>query len=106
MHVLIIIIIAVSLSMDAFSLSLAYGTLNISRSNMRQLAFIVGVYHFMMPLLGMFVGGLISSYFAIAPDLLIFIVLLFIGIEMINESREQSHDGFKRITIVWSGSKS
>lgn len=92
MHVLIIIIIAVSLSMDAFSLSLAYGTLNISRSNMRQLAFIVGVYHFMMPLLGMFVGGLISSYFAIAPDLLIFIVLLFIGIEMINESREQSHD--------------
>lgn len=92
MHVLIVIIIAVSLSMDAFSLSLAYGTLNISRSNMRQLAFIVGVYHFIMPLLGMLVGGLISNYFAIAPNILIFIVLLFIGIEMINESREENHD--------------
>lgn len=87
MHILIIIIIAVSLSMDAFSLSLAYGTLNITKKNIWQLSMIVGIYHFLMPLLGMLVGSLILKYFPISPNILVFVVLVFIGVEMINESR-------------------
>lgn len=87
MHALIIIIIAISLSMDAFSLSLAYGTLNISKKDIRLLSFIVGMYHFFMPLLGMFVGSIILSLLPISPNIIVFIVLLFIGIEMIGESR-------------------
>lgn len=90
MHVFIIIIIAVSLSMDAFSLSLAYGTLNITKKNIWQLSTIVGVYHFIMPLLGMVVGSLILQYFKVAPNILVFVVLVFIGVEMIGESR--NHD--------------
>lgn len=92
MHIFIIIIIAVSLSMDAFSLSLAYGTLNITKKNIWQLSIIVGIYHFIMPLLGMFVGNLILHYFHIAPNILVFIVLVFIGVEMIGESRNPSND--------------
>lgn len=90
MHVFIVIVIAVSLSMDAFSLSLAYGTLNMSKKNIWQLSMIVGVYHFIMPLLGMFVGSLILKFFPISPNILVFVVLVFIGIEMINESSNQN----------------
>ena len=53
---ILVILIGISLSMDAFSLSLAYGTLNIKNRNINLLTLIVGLYHFFMPLIGMFVG--------------------------------------------------
>jgi len=86
MHFLIILTIAVSLSMDAFSLSLAYGTLNLKVKDMMKLSSIVGVYHFVMPLLGLLSGKLFLRVFPISPDLIVFIVLTFIGVQMIIES--------------------
>lgn len=86
MHLLIILTIAVSLSMDAFSLSLAYGTFGLSKCEMLKLSIIVGVYHFFMPLLGLLVGKIFLHIFPINPDVIVFIVLLFIGIQMIIES--------------------
>jgi putative Mn2+ efflux pump MntP len=56
MNLFIILVIAISLSMDAFSLSLAYGTLDIDKKNIYTLSIIVGIYHFFMPLIGYFVG--------------------------------------------------
>lgn len=88
MHILLILIIAISLSMDAFSLSLAYGTLNISNKNMRDLSIVVGTYHFFMPLLGMIVGNTLLYIVPIGTDILVFCVLTFIGIQMILESKK------------------
>lgn len=82
----LIIVIAISLSMDAFSLSLAYGTLNMRKKDIFLLSFIVGVYHFLMPILGMFFGSKILSIIKIDPSIVVFIVLFFIGIEMIIDS--------------------
>ena len=56
MSIYIIFVIAVSLSMDAFSLSLAYGTLNLKKKYIKQLSLIVGIYHFFMPLIGLLIG--------------------------------------------------
>lgn len=86
MNLLVIIIIAVSLSMDAFSLSLAYGTLNLEKKNINQLSIIVGIYHFIMPLFGMFCGSKIISLIPINSNLLVFLVLTVIGVEMIFET--------------------
>lgn len=86
MYLFIILTIAVSLSMDAFSLSLAYGTFGLSKKEMLKLSGIVGVYHFFMPLLGLIVGKIFLKVFPINPDIIVFIVLLFIGIQMIIES--------------------
>lgn len=86
MNIFLILTIAVSLSMDAFSLSLAYGTLNISKKDIHSLAIIVCIYHFFMPLLGNKVGSIFLRIFPINPNLIVFIVLLFIGIQMIIES--------------------
>lgn len=82
---LVIILIAVSLSMDAFSLSLAYGTLNLDKKYILKLSLIVGIYHFFMPLIGMFLG---SKFLEIIPNpsLIVFIILSFIGIQMIIET--------------------
>lgn len=82
---LIIILIAVSLSMDAFSLSLAYGTLNLDKKYILKLSLIVGIYHFFMPLIGMFLG---SKFLEIIPNpsLIVFIILSFIGVQMIVET--------------------
>lgn len=72
--------------MDAFSLSLAYGTLNLSKHNMRLLSIIVGIYHFIMPLLGLCVGKTLLYFIPIDPNIIVFVVLLFIGIEMVIDS--------------------
>lgn len=83
---LIIIIIAISLSMDAFSLALAYGTLKICKKDMVLLSIIVGIYHFFMPLIGMEMGSYILNVIKINPNVIVFMVLLIIGINMIIDS--------------------
>lgn len=77
---------AISLSMDAFSLALAYGTLGMSKKYKIILSLIVGFYHFVMPLLGMFLGEFILSLFNFDYDILVAIILSFIGIQMIINS--------------------
>ncbi|MEG2322145.1 MAG: manganese efflux pump [Bacilli bacterium] len=81
-----IIIIAISLSMDAFSLSLAYGTLQLPISHINKLSIIVALFHFFMPLLGMLIGTSLFHFLPINPYLIVFIILFFIGIQMIFES--------------------
>lgn len=90
MSLVMVIMIAISLSMDAFSLSLAYGTLNLEKKMIQLLSIIVGTYHFFMPLIGMWIGNKIISFLPISPNTVVFLVLLVIGIEMIIESFKQT----------------
>ena len=89
MSLLIVIITAISLSMDAFSLSLIYGTLNLKKKQINSLAVIVGLFHFFMPLLGMTIGKKIICLIA-KPNIIVFIVLFLIGIQMIVESFKEN----------------
>lgn len=83
---LLVFLMAVSLSMDAFSLALAYGTLGMNNKDKLVLSLIVGIFHLIMPLLGMLAGELILSLFKFNPDILVAIILSFIGIQMIISS--------------------
>lgn len=83
MSLYITLVIAVSLSMDAFSLALAYGTLNLEKKYIRKLSLIVGIYHFFMPLIGLKIGNLLLKIIPIDPNIIVLIVLIFIGLEMI-----------------------
>ena len=82
---MLVIIIAISLSMDAFSLALAYGTLNLNKKDIYKLSLVVGIYHFIMPLLGLFLGNIILKYVN-NPNIIVFLILFIIGIEMIYET--------------------
>ena len=87
------LIIGISLSMDAFSLALIYGTQSISKKNKISLSIIVCIYHFVMPLLGVFLGNIILKYLVINLSIVVSIIFLFIGIEMIISSiKDDSHD--------------
>ena len=80
------ILIGIGLSMDAFSLSFSYGTLNINKKDRVILSSLVGLFHFFMPLLGLFIGNIILKYIIIDLDILLAIIISLIGIEMIISS--------------------
>lgn len=86
MNIILIFIIAVSLSMDAFSLSLAYGTTSMTKKEIRFLSIIVGIYHFLMPILGMLIGNFVFNVMHLNSEIIVFIIFLFIGISMIIDS--------------------
>ena len=83
MSLWIIFITAVGLSMDAFSLSLIYGTLNMSKSKNQTMSIMVGLFHFFMPIMGYFLGTIILKYLPINPDTLVGIIFIALSIEMI-----------------------
>lgn len=79
----IILFIGISLSMDAFSLALVYGMTGISNKNKIILSVIVGIYHFIMPLIGLFFGTLIDQISFINLHIIAAIILIYIGIDLI-----------------------
>lgn len=98
---LLVLMIAVSLSMDAFSLSLAYGMAGVNKKQIRNLSLTVGLFHFFMPLLGMFLGSFILKRFAFDYDFLVFLILGFIGVQMILESfKEKEIKPLKKFEIL------
>lgn len=88
MELILVIIIAISLSMDTFSLSLVYGTKGIKKSQIYTLAITVGTFHFFMPLIGMFLGQKIISIININPNILTSVILIVIAIQMITQAKE------------------
>lgn len=82
MPLFIIFLTAVGLSMDAFSLSLIYGTLNMSKKTNRSMSIMVGIFHFFMPILGYFLGTIVLKYIPVNPDTLVGIIFIILSIEM------------------------
>ena len=78
-----ILLIGISLSMDAFSLSLIYGMNNLNNKQKLSLSIIVGIYHFIMPLIGLQFGYLINKIDVISIDIIASIILTYIGIDLI-----------------------
>lgn len=94
MKIITIILIAVSLSMDAFSLALIYGTQAISKKGKILLSTIVGLYHFIMPLIGLSIGLFVTNKIIINTNILVGIILSLIAIEMIISSFKEKEEKF------------
>lgn len=92
LEILVIIIIAISLSMDAFSLSLIYGTQNINKKGKILLPAIVGVYHFFMPLFGLMIGLYVEKKIIINTNILVGIILSLIALEMMISSFKKKEE--------------
>ena len=80
--------------MDAFSLALIYGTQGITKKDKLLLSLIVGVYHFIMPLIGVIIGNLITSKILINTNILVGIILSLIAVEMIISSFKEEDKKF------------
>lgn len=92
MQIITIIIIGLSISVDAFSLSLAYGLMNISKRTIILTSFLVGIFHFIMPLLGFNLGSIILKYLNIESKYVLLLILILILIEMIRSLKENQKE--------------
>lgn len=88
MNLLLLLSLGLSLSLDAFSLSLSYGLMNIEKSKIKLTSIIVGIFHFIMPLLGYGLSNILFKYINIDLkyfSILVFILIIFSIIKNIKE---------------------
>lgn len=74
--------------MDAFSLSIVYGTTLLSNKIKNFLSITVGIFHFIMPLLGSILGLFIVHHIISNPDILVGIIFTVLSIEMLLNIKE------------------
>ncbi|MGN1000585.1 MAG: manganese efflux pump MntP family protein [Bacilli bacterium] len=85
---LTLLLIGISLSMDTFSLSIIYGTLNLEKKKIYLLSIIVGMFHFLMPLLGNMIGSQLLNKLPFNPDIVVGAIFILIAIQMILQKEE------------------
>ncbi len=96
MSLLVVLLISLSMAMDAFAVCLGAGTLEGTtgpRPTFR-LAFHFGLFQFIMPVLGWFAGMNIVRYIANYDHWVAFALLAFVGVRMVRSgfsSTEESH---------------
>ncbi len=102
-----IFLIAISLSMDAFSLALSFGTLLIDRGKKMYISSTVGLFHFFMPILGSIFGLWFIRALHIDADLLESVIFFYIAIMMFkdykNDDRENINISFWGVLIFALG---
>lgn len=77
-----IVLIAVTLSIDAFVLAAAYGINNIKAKKVIITAIVVGTFHFFMPLIGNVIGTNLFINTILKPKIIMFFVFLLLAIDM------------------------
>lgn len=83
MSLIMMLLLAIGLSMDAFSLALIYGTLNMSKSLNIKMSLMVSIFHFFMPILGYYLGRWILGIIGIDPEIIVGIIFIVLSIEML-----------------------
>lgn len=81
-HFTTIILVAVVLGLDAFSLSLGLGLRGLSRGYGLKFALTVGILHILMPLLGLSLGLAASNLMGIWASRLGAVILAYIGLNL------------------------
>lgn len=107
-NVISVILIAIALAMDAFSVSLTKGFTqkHLTKIQIFYYGLFFGVFQFIMPILGYFCGNAVSSIIESLASVIGFILLLAIGLNMIRESLTGDDDeitdnfSFKEVTLL------
>ncbi|MBO1004801.1 manganese efflux pump MntP [Pseudogracilibacillus auburnensis] len=78
-----LLIMAFAVAMDAFSVSLGLGLYKFRLRRIFYIGITVGIFHIMMPLLGIFTGHLLSDTFGKITNYIGGILLIILGVQMI-----------------------
>lgn len=103
-----IIIIAIALAMDAFSVSITKGFTqkDLTKSQILYYGLFFGIFQFLMPVIGYLCGTTISSFVSTVAPWIAFFLLLAIGLNMIRESLSDDDEdildtfSFKELTLL------
>lgn len=108
MSVIEIVLLAISLSMDAFAVALCKG-LALKKINLKSCAIIglwFGIFQGLMPMIGYFLGSTFSDKIASIDHWIAFILLALIGGNMIKEALDKDEEtvndslGFKTMLVM------
>lgn len=80
--------------MDAFSLSLIYGTQGIKKQDKFILSLIVGIFHFVMPFVGLVIGDYLFKKISFNTNIVVGIIFIIIAMEMVLEYFKESEKKF------------
>lgn len=94
-----IFLIGVALSMDAFSIALSIGTTHLSKNRFILIPIVVSIMHFVMPLIGLFLGNQILSVININPKIIMTIILLYLAFLMY---KDRNNDKVPKINSLLS----
>ncbi len=100
MSLFLIFVLAIGLSMDAFSLAMIYGTLDLKSSMRKLMSIMVGVFHFFMPIFGYQIGEVILTLIPIDPEILVGVIFVVLGIQMLLSLKEE--EKVKMLTGIFS----
>lgn len=78
--------LAVALSLDGFSIGIGMGMYRIRVRRIAIIGGVIGLFHMVMPLIGMVIGQALSTKFGNAATIAGGILLLFVGVDMIRSS--------------------
>lgn len=92
MNLLTLFFLGVALSIDAFSVSISCGLLNISNKKILISSAIVGFFHFLMPLLGYLTALPFVQFIDINSKYIVVIPFILIIIEMLKSLKEKSKE--------------
>ena len=91
MYFFIIFLTAVALSLDAFSLSIIYGTVIKDTKTIVKLSIVVGIFHFFMPLFGFLLKNILISRLIESTNIISFIIFLILGIQMLISKEDENN---------------
>ncbi len=94
MHFIELFLLALALAMDAFAVSISTGLkMRCTRADVFRMSFMFGLFQFLMPVIGWFLGLSVRSYIEAYDHWVAFILLAFIGGRMVLESLRGKEDG-------------
>lgn len=94
-----LIILGIALSMDAFSLSILFGSIRTNHKIVYKLSIMVGLCHVVMTSLGLLLGHLLEHYYTFSTKPVIFFIFFLLGIIMIVHSLKEEGKSFATTNI-------
>ncbi|MBE6161016.1 MAG: hypothetical protein E7158_02175 [Firmicutes bacterium] len=91
-EIITIPLIAIALSMDTFSFSLSLGTANIDIKKGFILSFLIGLMHFIMPLLGTKIGKIVLKILPLEHNFFLGVIFLVLAFKMIYDLYIEQED--------------
>ncbi|GIM45725.1 putative manganese efflux pump MntP [Collibacillus ludicampi] len=91
-EMLTLMLIAIALGTDAFSLCLGLGMQGLTKKEIGRISVTIGGFHVLMPLVGMFVGIYLSRVVGEIAKILGALMLIGLGIHMVWQSVKQNQE--------------
>lgn len=100
MNILEIILVGLSLSMDAFTISITKGLINTRIKTGLIISFFFGLFQFIMPIIGYYVGNNFSEKIINYNPYISMVLLITIGILIIKEKEEIIDNNLKFTELI------